>query len=119
MTGIAALQVATLEVGVLCCRCHKPQQLQVSGLAPSLAEQRAWCACGAILSCAIRPSLVHAENGVLCHLDLGKCCVTDVLGGALLLACSACGGEAKSKPWVRKQVNDSRCFACHAALSFA
>jgi hypothetical protein len=119
LVRVATVQVETLHVAMACCRCEQAVDVQLSGLYAGENESRTWCGhCSALLSVTLRPTLVHAANDVLGHLDCTNCRAVDCTGALLLATCFECFETLRLPPFLRNRRLERNCGGanCHVSL---
>ena len=114
----ASARVDAMWVELRCLRCSERTELVISGLYADASAKKSWCGkCAALISSALRPSLLCDSSNVAGYIDTGGCVVADVPRLNVLMACARCDAERHLPELIRGRTVQEGCRECHAPLS--
>ncbi|XP_063053791.1 uncharacterized protein si:dkey-24l11.2 [Engraulis encrasicolus] len=114
--GTATVVARQLTVSLQCSRCKVASDLTLSGRLACTAQCEK---CGAGISAAFRPSMLHAYSDVLGYLDLNGVVPVDLVlqEAELAVGCLNCNQEDTVQNVAYGQNKETNCQQCHSKLS--
>ncbi|XP_062403445.1 uncharacterized protein si:dkey-24l11.2 [Sardina pilchardus] len=114
--GTATVVARRVTVSLQCSRCKVASDLSLSGTLPCTAQCEK---CGAGISAAFRPSMLHQYSDVLGYLDLSGVAPVDLVlqEAQLVVGCLGCSQEDDLQNVAYGQNKETNCQHCHSKLS--
>ncbi|KAL6479199.1 hypothetical protein MHYP_G00126320 [Metynnis hypsauchen] len=114
--GTATVVAKQITVSLQCSRCKVTADLTLSSRLTTTAQCEK---CGAGISAAFRPSILHHYSDVLGYLDLNAAVPMDLVlqECQLIVGCLGCNKEDTVQSLFYGQNKETNCYHCHSKLS--